>query len=476
VRCGRRGGGQRSAKDAMELKAVELKGLSVTGEMAELADDAEAASARGRAGSTALPRVLPKAPVPDLRTYQETYGPPRLRGAALVDEVERSGLTGRGGAAYPAGRKLRSVRERAGLRGAVVIANGMESEPASAKDAALLARAPHLVLDGIALAAEATAARTAYLCVRRPAQADALTAAAAERAGYDAVPVQLVLVPERYVASAESSLVSYLNGGAAVPGFTPPRPFERGVRGRPTLVSNVETLANLALISRHDARWFRSAGTVSAPGTALVTVSGAARRPGVYEIAYGTPVRDVLALAGGSGELGGVQAVLAGGYFGRWLAGEAALDTPAAPDALRAAGASFGAGIFLILPGGGCGLAETARVARYLAGQSAGQCGPCVNGLPAIADALEQVAFGGGGARGGHGRALRWLNELFGLVEGRGACHLPDGVAGLVASALRVFAAEVRRHERGPCPAARGRSAFAVPLTLPESERQEARR
>ena len=433
--------------------------------MARLTDGPAATSTFGPAGNAVLPRVLPPVPVRDLRTHEERYGRPQLRGKALTGEVERSGLTGRGGAAYPMGRKLRSVRERAGLRGAVVIANGMESEPASAKDASLLARAPHLVLDGIALAAEATSAREAFLCVRRQAQADVLAAAIAERAGYDPVPVQLALVPERYVASAESSLVRYLNGGPALPGFTPPRPFERGVRGRPTLVSNVETLANLALISRHGASWFRLAGTAAAPGSALVTLSGAVRRPGVYEIAFGTPLRDVLALAGGTSEFGGIQAVLAGGYFGSWLPGGAALDTPATPDALRAAGASFGAGIFLVLPAGGCGLAETARVVRYLAGQSAGQCGPCLHGLPAIAEALEQIAFGGRGAggRGAHGQALRWLDELCGLVEGRGACHLPDGVSRLAASALRVFADEVLRHERGPCPAARGRSAFAVP-------------
>src|SRR6185437_1011252 len=181
-----------------------LEGLSVTSEMARPGDDAEAVGSVGPAEGSRLPRVLPDAAVPGLRAHDDRYGPPGLRGPALIDEAERSGLTGRGGAAYPAGRKLRAVRERAGLRGAVVIANGMESEPASAKDAALLARAPHLVLDGIALAAEATAARAAYLCVRRPAQADALAAAVAERAGRDQVPVQLVLVPERYVASAES--------------------------------------------------------------------------------------------------------------------------------------------------------------------------------------------------------------------------------------------------------------------------------
>jgi NADH:ubiquinone oxidoreductase subunit F (NADH-binding) len=435
----------------------------VTGKTAKPTGDAAAERGFWVAGSAGLPRVLPPLPVCDLRAHEGRYGAPGLRGTALIEEVERSGLTGRGGAAYCAGKKLRSVRDRAGLRGAVAIANGMESEPASAKDAALLARAPHLVLDGIALAAEAVSARVAYLCVRRQVQADALAAAIAERDRYDSVPVQLALLPDRYVSSAESSLVRYLNSGPALPDFTTQRPFERGVRGRPTLVSNVETLANLALISRHGAGWFRSAGTASAPGSALVTLSGAARRPGVYEIAFGMPVRDVLALAGG-GEIDEVQAVLAGGYFGSWLPGGAALGTPAAPDTLRSAGASFGAGIFLVLPAAGCGLAETARVVRYLAGQSAGQCGPCHSGLPAIADALEQVAFGaGGGGRGMHGRTLRWLHDLFGLVEGRGACHLPDGVTRLAASALRVFADDVRAHERGPCLAARGRPVFAVP-------------
>jgi len=252
--------------------------------------------------------------------------------------------------------------------------------------------------------------------------------------------------------------VHYLNGGTAVPLFVPPRPFERGVRGRPTLVANVETLANVALISRHGAGWFRSLGAPDAPGSALVTVGGAVRQPGVYEIALGTPLRDVLALAGAAGP--DVQAVLAGGYFGSWLAGRQALDAPASQPGLRAAGASFGAGILLVLPPGGCGLAETARIVRYLAGQSAGQCGPCVYGLPEIAAALEEIAFGSGGRNRWAPRAVR---ELSGLVEGRGACHLPDGVARLAASALRVFAEDVRHHERGPCAGSRGRPVFWVP-------------
>ena len=144
------------------------------------------------AGPAGLPRMLPPVPVRGLDAHDERYGPVRLRGAALVDEVERSGLTGRGGAAFPAGRKLRSVAERSwrperpgipGRHGAVLIANGMESEPASAKDASLLARAPHLVLDGVVLAAGAVSAGQAYLCISRPGQAEALSAAVAERDG-----------------------------------------------------------------------------------------------------------------------------------------------------------------------------------------------------------------------------------------------------------------------------------------------------
>lgn len=444
------------------------------------------AAAEVDAGLAGTPRLLPPVPVRDLGVHDARYGPARYRGPELIAEVERSGLAGRGGAAFPAGTKLKSVRDRAGRHGTVVIANGMESEPVSAKDASLLARAPHLVLDGIALVVEAVGAQAAYLCVRRPAQAQVLTEAVAARAGRDVLPVSVVLVPERYVASAESSLVQYLNGGPALPMYGPPRPFERGVRGRPTLVSNVETLANVALIARHGASWYRSVGAPGAPGSALVTVSGAVRHQGVYEIALGTPVRNVLAMAmadgrddhdepatGESGDsagssrrkpdTSGIEAVLAGGYFGAWLSGRS-LDTPASPAGLSAAGASFGAGIFLALPAGGCGLAETARVVRYLAGQSAGQCGPCLNGLPAMAGALEQVAFGTGlTGRHAHGRAVRALHDLCELVDGRGACHLPDGVAKLTASTLRVFADDVRRHEGGPCAGARGRPAFWVP-------------
>ncbi len=173
-----------------------------------------------------------------------------------------AGLTGRGGAGFPTATKLQAVG--AGRGSAVVVANGMESEPASQKDQALLSRAPHLVLDGIELAADAVGASEAHLCLSRsrPRLTDLVFAAADERrrAGHDRIQVQVHEVPHHYVASEESALVHWLNGGEAKPTATPPRPFERGVDRRPTLIDNVETLAHLALIGRYGASWFRQAG------------------------------------------------------------------------------------------------------------------------------------------------------------------------------------------------------------------------
>ncbi|HEX3922853.1 MAG TPA: SLBB domain-containing protein [Streptosporangiaceae bacterium] len=427
-----------------------------------------------------LPRLIPPGGPLTLAEHLARYGPvpfgdePGRAGgpstADLIGEVERAGLTGRGGAGFPAGRKMRAVAEtgrRAGpLRsqvGTVVVANGAESEPASGKDRLLLTRAPHLVLDGVALAAEAVGATRGYLSLHAGAGELAADLAAViaerDRLGLNRVPIQVVTVAGTYVASQETALVSQLNGGAARPSFVPPRPSQKGAHGRPTLVLNVETLAHVALIARFGADWFGELGTPSArsAGSALVTVSGAVRQPGVYEIALGTPVGDLIRRAGGPAEA--PQAILAGGYFGGWLPYEPALHIPLSDPDLRAAGAALGPGVLVVLPVSACGLAETAWIAGYLASQSAGQCGPCTNGLPALADTLGQLAFArpdGGASWGddppGPTPGLGWAEQLMGLVRGRGACHLPDGTAGFVASGLRVFADEVRQHSvAGPC-------------------------
>ena len=386
-----------------------------------------------------------------LESHLAQWGPAgtgQSRGA-LLDAVEHSGLRGRGGAWFPAAVKWRAVAARR-MRRPVVVVNAAEGEPASAKDRHLLSCTPHLVLDGAAVAAVAVGAGRVVAYVP-PALAGWVAAAAAERRLFsdDPVEVEVVASAERFVAGEESAVVAQLNGGpGGLPAFTALRPvYERGVAGRPTLVQNAETLAHAALIARYGPAWFRRAGTEASPGTALLTVTGPGDGPQLVEIGLGTPLGRVLRSAGADpSELG---AVLLGGYGGAWLPAAGGFDVPLCEEELRRVGATLGAGVIGVVGRSHCPLAETARIARYLAGQSAGQCGPCVHGLPALADALEALAFRPSTPGCGPDR----LRQLCDLVEGRGACHHPDGTARMVRSALRAFPGEVERHlHDGPCP------------------------
>ncbi|SEM04220.1 NADH-ubiquinone oxidoreductase-F iron-sulfur binding region domain-containing protein [Streptacidiphilus jiangxiensis] len=396
----------------------------------------------------------------DLTDHLDRYGPlPATAPAPLRQAVDEAGLTGRGGAAFPTGRKLSTVA--AGRGPAVVVANGMESEPGSLKDQTLLQLAPHLVLDGIALAARAVGANAAHLCVARTRteQVRALRGALAERVRLrlDPVPVQLHELPHHYVSSEESALVHWLNGGDARPTATPPRPFERGVGKRPTLVDNVETLAQLTLIARYGPAWYREAGAPDAPGTTLVTLSGAVHHPGVYEAPMGARLGQLLDHAGAAAER--LSAVLVGGYFGSWLPAEAALSARFTKQDLAQLGAGPGAGVLVALPERACGLAETADVLGFLARNSAQQCGPCRFGLPAVAEDFAALAAGRL-----DGPSLTRLEQRVGLLAGRGACRHPDGASRLAATALQTFAADVARHVQfGPCGGASTSPVLAVP-------------
>jgi NADH:ubiquinone oxidoreductase subunit F (NADH-binding) len=400
-------------------------------------------------GHQGLPRLLAglePGGAMTLAAHARIHGPlPEVASHQLIEEVERSGLRGRGGADFPTARKLRAVADR--RRAGPVIVNGSETEPASAKDRLLLGRLPHLVLDGAVLAAGAVGASEVIVKVGQGAVAvaNALNNAVSMRSG-DRVRISIVGGPDGYVTGEESAVVHYLNEGTAKPTFIPPRPFERGVRGRPTLIQNPETLAQLALVARFGSRWYRELGTVADPGSALVTITGAVRAPGVYELAFGTPMSDLLAAAGGPSEP--LQALLVGGYFGTWVDASAAVGLRLAREDLRSVGCSLGSGVLIALGESSCGLHESARVISYLAEQSAGQCGPCVYGLRAIADAVRALASGVAHPSE-QARVLRWCSE----VRGRGACHHPDGAVRFVESALRVFAADVESHVRGRCPA-----------------------
>jgi NADH:ubiquinone oxidoreductase subunit F (NADH-binding) len=360
----------------------------------------------------------------------------------LVDAIERSGLRGRGGADFPTATKLRAVASR--RRVSAVVVNGSETEPASAKDRLLISRMPHLVLDGAMLAAEAVDAAEVIVKVGESAAGSlqALEGAVAVRGG-DPVPVRLVAAPEGYVAGEESAVVHYLNGGAELPTFTPPRPYERGYRRRPTLIQNPETLAQIALVARFGEHWYRELGTDADPGSVLVTISGAVAAPGVYEMAFGTPMPDLLEAAGGGTER--LRALLIGGYFGTWVDASQAMALRLSRQELQSVGCSLGSGVLIVLGESACGLHESARIMDYLAQQSAGQCGPCMHGLPAVADGLAALAEGR--REGDRERVLRWAAE----IRGRGACHHPDGAVRFALSAISVFAPEIEWHRHNRC-------------------------
>jgi NADH:ubiquinone oxidoreductase subunit F (NADH-binding) len=402
-----------------------------------------------------------------LRQHLARYGPLPSLGDQLIAAVMTAGLTGRGGAAFPTGTKLRSVAAGRGPK--VVVANGMEGEPASEKDQALLARSPHLVLDGAVLAAEAVGADTVHICLERPRyqQIDEVSHAISERqrAGFDTVRLLIHDLPSRYVSSEETALVRWLNTGDARPVLAPPRPSDRGVHRRPTLVDNVETLAHLALIARFGPAWFREAGTADAPGSMLTTISGDVAYPGVYEIETSATVGELLALAGADIA---AEVVLLGGYGGSWQQISMVAALPFTPAGLGSAGASPGAGVLAVLPAAGCGIAETARIVGYLARESARQCGPCQFGLAAIADDFAQLATGRL-----QGDPLRRLHQRLGVIQGRGACRHPDGAVRLAASALTAFPADLHAHAgRRPCRAAQRGPQPAV-FPIPQHEARE---
>ena len=391
--------------------------------------------------ATSLPRLLATADDPSFDAHFRRWGQMPAGGHLLIDEVDRAGLRGRGGASFPTARKLAAVSQGGALP--VVVANGTEAEPLSLKDKTLLSSAPHLILDGVSLAAETVGADRAIVCVERSSPGTrVLRRALAEResARADTVAISLEEVPSRYVAGEESALVHWLNGGDAKPTFVPPRPFQRGVAGRPTLVNNVETLANLALIARYGADWFRSVGTAEDPGSALITILGDVAHPGVYEFALGTPVQTALRSAGVGPS---AQAVLSGAYAGTWLPVGRAANLTVDRASFSAAHASLGCGSLFVHGSQYCGLATTARIAGWMASQSAGQCGPCAFGLPAVADALSALAAGDPRGRW-EGQLRRWLD----VIPGRGACHHPDGTVRMIRSALNVFSDDISAHRK----------------------------
>jgi NADH:ubiquinone oxidoreductase subunit F (NADH-binding) len=383
---------------------------------------------------------------PGLVEHERRFGrPPEHAAAQIVPMLEQAGLTGRGGAGFPTSRKIAAVT---GDR-AVVVGNAAEGEPLSRKDAVLLANTPHLVLDGLDVAATAVSADRVYLYV--PAAAvPAVNRALAERraASWGRRQVTVVESPDTFVSGEESAVISRIEGGAARPRDRTARPAVSGVRGRPTVLNNVETLAHVALIARFGPQWFRAVGDADEPGTRLVTLSGSGIGHGVLEVPTGIPMTDLLGGYGGA-DLSFVRAVLTGGYHGTWIPAVALRGLRLGRAAMARVGATPGAGVVHVLSRDECGLARTADILGYLADESAGQCGPCRNGLPRLAHLLDQLAYGPSDEG-----LVDEISRMVELVDGRGSCRHPDGSVRMLRSALHAFAGDVALHRQGRCEAA----------------------
>jgi NADH:ubiquinone oxidoreductase subunit F (NADH-binding) len=410
-------------------------------------------------GPAGVGRLLPPAGVATWPDHRRHYGPvlPTCT-PSLSDLVRASGLRGRGGAGFPTATKIDAVASGGGrTRRSVVVANCCEGDPTARKDRVLIARAPHLVIDGALVAANAVGADRVVFAVHGGSRsAITLRGALAERGAAESA-ISVVEVPHRFVASEASALVRFLNTGDARPLGRLAPVWESGVDGRPTLVDNAETLAQLALIARFGDRWFRSVGSADEPGTALVTIGGSVPRPGVVEIATGTPILTILAAAGAPP----AGWALIGGLAGRWVDLSVVAPTPFTTADLLAAGAVCGVGSIIVLPPGGCLVTETARILHHLADSSARQCGPCMFGLPAIAADMSALAAG-------DRTALTRLRRRLPTIDRRGACAHPDGAVAVAASAMTVLAGPEAGHLRQHL-ARRGCRAAApvVPLGVP---------
>jgi NADH:ubiquinone oxidoreductase subunit F (NADH-binding) len=372
----------------------------------------------------------------------------------LLREVEAGGLLGRGGAAFPLAVKLRAVRDSAiraggraggGPEGTVVVANGEEGEPASIKDRWLLRNRPHLVLDGLRLAAAIVAADRAYVYVSDEESARSVEAALGEldADALGGVTVSLRTVESGYVAGEETAAVRALNGGPAKPTDKPPRPFEEGVAGRPTLVSNVETLANLPFLQRHGSAAFRAQGSPLSPGTFLATITGAGRPPALYELPHGLPFTELLALHGISPDQ--VRGALMGGYFAGLL-NRRVLESTLDHETMRGLGSGLGCGAISVITDD-CPVAVAASVLAYFDRENAAQCGSCFNGTAAMSAAAGALRDGAAAIEDVD-RLRRWSVVL----RGRGACATLDAACNVAASLLDQFPDEVARHLDADCP------------------------
>lgn len=412
--------------------------------------------------STASQVLLDGGPVRTLEGYRTRGGGEGLRRAAasspeaVVEEVDRAGLRGRGGAGFPTAVKWRSVRAHP-CPTTYMVCNAAEGEPGTFKDRWLLRRNPYLVVEGLAIAAHAVQATGCFLCLKDRFEQEREAVGRALRgmreAGLlDGVPVEVVCGPDHYLYGEEKAMLEVIEGRGPLPRTLPPYQvglFAGSGAANPTAVNNVETLANLPVILRDGADRFRSRGTGDSPGTMLFTAAGDVRRPGVYELPLGTPLSELIHdVAGGPPGGRAVKAVLPGVSGSVLTAGQ--LETPLTFEAMRRAGSALGSGGFIVYDESTCMVAATAAASRFLHAESCGQCPACKQGTRQMTDRLERIERGTGSEED-----LERILSRCDSVTGGQRCGLPSGAEVVVRSAVEHFREEFVAHLGRTCPQAR---------------------
>src|SRR5438552_11704803 len=361
---------------------------------------------------------------------------------AVMDEVTAAGLVGRGGAAFPTGRKWAAVASQP-AQPHYLVCNADESEPGTFKDRVLMELDPFAVVEAMAIEAFAVGAQKAYLYIRGEyplAEARIANAIAASRdAGrIGELDIELRRGAGAYICGEETALFESIEGKRGEPRNKPPFPVEVGLFGKPTAVNNVETLVNVLLIVGEEggADAFRAIGTEGSTGPKLFCVSGNVVRPGVYEVEFGATLRELLDLAGGVPGGRALKAVLLGGAAGVFV-GPDVLDTPLTFEATRAIRATLGSGVVMVFDETADMVGALTRIARFFRDESCGQCVPCRVGTVRQEELLARLASGAAAAHGRRDDELGLLTELGQVMRDASICGLGQTASSAIESALR---------------------------------------
>jgi NADH-quinone oxidoreductase subunit F len=371
----------------------------------------------------------------------------KLDRAAIIDEVKKSGLRGRGGAGFPTGLKWSFMPKDDGVQ-KYLVCNSDESEPGTCHDREILRYNPHALIEGMAIAGYAMGATVGYNYIRGEFLGEPVPRfeGALEEA-YDAgwlgknikgsgidFDLHTFVGAGAYICGEETALLESLEGKPGKPRFKPPFPANFGLYGAPTTINNTQSLASVPAILRNGAKWFAELGVQGSGGTAIFSVSGHVEKPGNYELPLGIPFKDLLEIAGGVRGGRALKAVIPGGSSVPVLRAEDIMDLTMDFDSIKKAGSGFGTGAMVVMDETTCMVKMLRRISRFYYAESCGQCTPCREGTGWLYRMLTRITEG----RGRRGD-LDMLLSVANKIEGHTICALGDAAAWPVQSFLKRF-------------------------------------